>query len=113
MLSYFFTMFKSGHSVSLASRVLDFYGRVFLRTRLIDVIPTVHPRVNDRYYFAKKDRDIGKEMRANAEGYADSVMAATQMRELERPLVARGVFFLSLLFCTACVIVAGSVSTLL
>jgi len=85
----------------LASKVLDFYGRLFIGGPSVDEIPgpdkSVRQFLADTYFYIPVDRTPRK----RNEAHEISALWVENLRQVEHPQVARAVFIVSVILCTA------------
>lgn len=91
----------------LASRVLSFYGRLFIGAPKPDQIPSPHKGMRERlsatYFDIKEDRPPTKQN----DHWKIGMLWLTQVRVEEEKQVARAAFLYSALLCTALVAAGG------
>ena len=95
----------------LASRVLSFYGRLFIGAPRPEQIPTpdkkMRERLSDTYFDMKEDRPPTKQN----DHWKIGMLWLTQLRVEEEKQVARAAFLYSALLCTALVAAGGMLHT--
>lgn len=93
----------------LASKVLDFYGRLFIGGPTVDEIPgpdmSVRKFLADTYFYIYVDRTPRK----HNEAHKLSALWVENLRQVEHPQVARAVVIASLILCTALYSLTGVV----
>lgn len=95
----------------LASRVLSFYGRLFIGAPRPEQIPSpdkkMRERLSDTYFDMKEDRPPTKQN----DHWKIGMLWLTQLRVEEEKQVARAAFLYSALLCTALVAAGGMLHT--
>ncbi|WP_140722396.1 hypothetical protein [Pseudomonas sp. Hp2] len=110
ILDKFFVHLRTGEPGKyLASKVLDFYGRLFIGGPSVDEIPgpdkSVRQFLADTYFYIEVDRTPRK----RNEAHEISALWVENLRQQEHPQIARAVFIASLLLCTALYSLTGVV----
>lgn len=102
ILEYFFVHLRHGTPGKfLASKVLDFYGRLFIGGPSVDEIPgpdkSVRQFLADTYFYVPVDRTPRK----RNEAHEISALYVENLRQVEHPQVARAVVIVTVILCTA------------
>lgn len=111
ILDKFFVHLRHGKpGLYLASKVLNFYGRLFIGGPSVDEIPgpekTVKQFLADTYFYMPVDRTPRK----RNEAHEISALWVENLRQEEHPQVARAIVILSVILCTAMFSLTGVLS---
>lgn len=99
MLRLKYMMFQKGRQIRFASRLYDLYGKLFLRSPL-DIMPDMHQKVREQYYYTKEDRGSGNDVRSDGiTSWKASTLATAQIRDSEEIVASRAVFYTGALTC--------------
>lgn len=99
MLRLKYMMFQKGRQIRFASRLYDLYGKLFLKSPL-DIMPDMHQKVREQYYYTKEDRGSGNDVRSDGiTSWKASTLATAQIRDSEEIVASRAVFYTGALTC--------------
>jgi len=99
MLRLKYMMFQKGRQIRFASRLYDLYGKLFLKSPL-DIMPDMHQKVREQYYYTKEDRGSGNDVRSDGiTSWKASTLATAQIRDSEEVVASRAVFYTGALTC--------------
>ncbi len=116
MLKYLFDQYKTTRSISLGTRVYDFYGKFLIKTPF-HKFQDVNPHLEREYYYNRGDRNWAEDIEESESNWRDTSLLFAQIRDEEAPRVSKAVFMNAIvilmilggMYWTLLKILAGSV----
>lgn len=109
ILSRFFYQYRKDRPLTVASKVFNFYGRLFIKTPLNEAFPQETAHVVEEYYHTRGDRNSTRSMSMSNNKTMQSGVKASILRREESRAVSRAMFFNASVLCIALVIATGVV----
>ena len=109
ILSRFFYQYRKDRTVTVATRVFNFYGKLLIKTPFETEFPDTNAHIVEQYYHVEGDRNTSKELTVNQNKTILSGVKASILRREESKAVSRAVFFSASVICIALVVATGIV----